>query len=116
RPLRAAAAGPRSPDGVFRLDPQAGTTIETVSRDEVLFADRRSRREPFVTVVTAPATRAGFRLTGGLVAAPVTAPASTDDEAAATRFWTAMAGPVALSAPAASPFLHDVAGLQDIPP
>src|SRR4030095_8553616 len=108
--------GRRFPDGLFRLDPQAGTTIEAVHRDAVLFADKRSRRQPFVTVVTAPATRAGFRFTGGLVAAPAIAPASADDEATATRFWTAMAGPVALSAPAASPFLNDVAGLQDILP
>ena len=51
---------------VFRLDPQAGTTIEAVGRDAVLFARRRSRRQPLgVTVVTAPATRAGFRFTGG---------------------------------------------------
>lgn len=116
RPIPDTDVGRRFPDGVFRLDPQAGTTIEAVSRDALLFADGRSRRQPFVTVVTAPATRAGFRLSGGLVGAPATAPASTDDEAAATRFWTAMAGPVALSAPAASPFVNDVAGLQDILP
>ena len=92
RPIPDTDVGRRFPDGVFRLDPQAGTTIEAVGRDAVLFADGRSRRQPFVTVVTAPATRAGFRFTGGLVAAPATAPASADDEAAATRFWTRWPG------------------------
>lgn len=116
RPIPDTDVGRRFPDGVYRLDPQPGTTIESVSRDTVLFADGRSRRQPFVTVITAPATRAGFRFTGGLVAAPATAPANSDDKAAGNRFWTAMAGPVALRAPAASPFVNDVAGLQDILP
>jgi len=116
RPIPETDVGRRFPKGVFRLDPQAGTTMETVSDDAVLFADGRSRKQPFLTLLTAPATRVGFRITGGLVAAPATDPASVDEEAAATRFWTAMAGPVALTAPAASPFVNDVSGLQDILP
>lgn len=116
RPIPDTDVGRRFPDGVFRLDPQAGTIIEKVSRDAVLFADGRSRQQPFLTVATAPAARVGFRFTGGLVAAPATAPAGADDEAAATRFWTAMAGPVALSASAAMPFADGVAALQDILP
>ena len=91
-----------SPTACFASIRRPAPTIEKVSRDALLFADGRSRRQPFLTVVTAPATRVGFRITGGLVAAPATAPAGADDEAAATRFWTAMTGPVALSATAAS--------------
>jgi cellobiose phosphorylase len=116
RPTTDTDLGRRFPDGVFRLDPQAGTTIEKVSRDALLFADGRSRRQPFLTVATAPAKRVGFRITGGLVVTPATAPAGADDEAAGTRFWTAMTGPVALSASAASPFADAVAALQDILP
>ena len=116
RPIPDTDVGRRFPDGVFRLDPQAGTTIETVSGDAVLFADGRSRQQPFLTVATAPATRLDFRITGGLVAAPATVSAGADDEATATRFWTAMTGPVTLSAPAGSPFADTVAGVQDILP
>ena len=115
RPIPDTDVGRRFPDGVFRLDPHPGTIIEKASRDAVLFADGRSRQQPFLTVATAPAARVGFRFTGGLVAAPATAPAGADDEAAATRFWTAMAGPVALSG-AAMPFADAVAALQDILP
>ena len=69
RPIPDTDVGRRFPDGVFRLDPQPGTIIEKVSRDAVLFADGRSRQQPFLTVATAPAARVGFRFTGGLVAA-----------------------------------------------
>ena len=54
------------PSGCFRIDPGAGTAIERVAGDELLFADGRSRRQPFLVIVTAPTTAARFRITGGL--------------------------------------------------
>ena len=63
RPIPDTDVGRRFPDGIFRLDPLAGTAIERVGGDELLFADGRSREQPFLTVVTAPATRVGFRIT-----------------------------------------------------
>ena len=49
--------------------PDAGTAIERVGGDELLFADGRSRRQPFLVLVTAPATRgSASRITGGLIA------------------------------------------------
>src|SRR4030095_7743752 len=72
---RAGAVPVRFDEAWLRLDPQAGTIIKKASRDAVLFADGRSRQQPFLTVATAPAARVGFRFTGGLGAAPAGAPA-----------------------------------------
>jgi hypothetical protein len=47
-----------------------GTAIERVGGDELLFSDGRSRGQPFVVLITAPATSVGLRITGLLVEAP----------------------------------------------
>ncbi|TDU23326.1 cellobiose phosphorylase [Panacagrimonas perspica] len=60
--------GRRFPDGCFRLSPLDGTSVEQVGGDELLFDDGVSRSEPFVCLVTAPATTFGFRVRGHLVA------------------------------------------------
>jgi len=114
RPIPDTDVGRRFPKACFGSIRRPAPPWNRSAMTRCCSADGCSRRQPYLTVLTAPATRVGFRLTGGLVAAPATGPASVDEEAAATRFWTAMAGPVALSAPAASPFVNDVAGLQDI--
>src|SRR5262249_34842708 len=49
--------GRRFPDGSFRFDPEPGTVVERVGGDELLFADGRSRRQPYLVIVTAPATQ-----------------------------------------------------------
>jgi len=38
--------------GWFRIDPEDGTAIERVGGDELLFADGRSRDQPYVVIVT----------------------------------------------------------------
>jgi cellobiose phosphorylase len=60
--------GRRFPDGYFRLSSLDGTSVQQVGGDELLFEDGTSRNEPFVCVVTAPATTFGFRIRGHLVA------------------------------------------------
>ena len=62
--------GRRFPDGAFRIDAAPETAIERVGGDELLFADGRSRGQPFVVLITAPATSLGLRITGQLVEAP----------------------------------------------
>jgi cellobiose phosphorylase len=64
----------RFPDGSFRILPQAGTQFAQVGSDELLYADGRSRQQPFVVIVTAPATSLGLRIRGALIEAPVPPP------------------------------------------
>ncbi|HYJ98113.1 MAG TPA: glycosyl hydrolase family 65 protein, partial [Burkholderiaceae bacterium] len=84
----------------FRIDATPDTTIERAGGDELLFADGRSRDQPFVVLITAPGTSLGLRITGQLVGpapAAVVAP-SPHDAAAAARFWRDMTG-LAFEAP-----------------
>jgi cellobiose phosphorylase len=84
--------GRRFPDGTFRIDATPETAIEQVGGDELLFADGRSRDQPFVVLITAAGTSLGLRITGQLVAAPPAAPLAppAGDAAAAARFWRDM--------------------------
>jgi cellobiose phosphorylase len=102
RPVGDGDVARRFPDGYFRIDAGRGTTIERVGADEQLFLDGRSRRQPFVTLVIAPARSALLRITGHLVSAPApaeTPPDWTADQARADRFWKGMVGPLAIDAP-----------------
>ena len=101
--------GRRFPGGGFRIDPTPETAIERVGGDELLFADGRSRGQPFVVLVTAPSASIGLRITARLVApAPSEAPGAADDRhsadaLAAQRFWRDMTGPLALRPPVRLP-------------
>jgi 1,2-beta-oligoglucan phosphorylase len=98
--------GRRFPDGAFRIDVAPAAAIDRVGGDELLFTDGRSRGQPFVVLITAPATSVGLRITGQLVEAPheeVRTDASdlyASDAATAARFWHGMTGPLVLEAPA----------------
>ncbi len=106
--------GRRFPDRAFRIEPLPGTVVEQVGGDELLFADGRSRSQPFLVIVTGPATSAGFRITGELVDAP--GPGSGGDSADPYRFWTDLAGPMALTVPPTSAYAADATRLQEILP
>jgi cellobiose phosphorylase len=99
--------GRRFPDGGFRIDPTPDTPVERVGGDELLFADGRSRAQPFLVLVTAPTASLALRITGQLVMpAPAEPPGAADerhaaDAAKAGRFWRGMTGPLALEASAA---------------
>jgi 1,2-beta-oligoglucan phosphorylase len=67
RPAPESDVGRRFPDGSFRIDPGQGTIIERVGGDELLFADGRSRHQPYLTIVTGKASAVRFRITGGLI-------------------------------------------------
>jgi cellobiose phosphorylase len=66
--------GRRFPQGSFRIAAAAGTQFERVGGDELLFLDRRSRQQPFVCIVTAPASQAALSIRGNLVAAATPGP------------------------------------------
>jgi len=106
--------GRRFPDRSFRIDPLPGTVVEQVGGDELLFADGRSRAQPFLVIVTAPGASAGFRITGELVDAPERASGGGSVEPGS--FWTDLAGPVTLTVPSASPRTADAMRLQEILP
>lgn len=59
--------GRRFPGGGFRIAFLPGTVIETIGRDELLFADGCSRNQPFLCMVTAPALSAGLNINGCLI-------------------------------------------------
>src|SRR5262249_53750539 len=105
RPPPDTDVGRRFPEGVFRLDARAGTVVERVGGDELLFADGVSRAEAWLVVTTAPPTAATFAMTGGLVAAG-------DAPPDAARFWDDVAGGVRVDA--APP--PDVARIAEILP
>jgi cellobiose phosphorylase len=79
--------GRRFPNGGLRIAPAAGTEFERVGGDELLFADGRSRSEPFVCIVTRAARSIGVALRGELVPAQEAPPPSPP--LALPRFVTA---------------------------
>jgi 1,2-beta-oligoglucan phosphorylase len=104
--------GRRFPHGAFRIAPGEGTALERVGGDELLFADGRSRGEPYLVLVAAPSRAVALRITGELVAdEPRTAPAPD-----AQRFWNDLAGPIALAPPAESPLAAEARRLARILP
>jgi cellobiose phosphorylase len=110
--------GRRFPDGSFRIEPGPGTPIERVGGDELLFADGRSRQEPYLVLVTAPVAAAALRILGRLVSTAGGAVAAdrAADPRAADRFWNGLVGVRRLEAPAGSPLAGDVACLREILP
>jgi cellobiose phosphorylase len=66
-PAATTELGQRFPDGHLRIEPSLGTTIERVGGDETLFRDGMARDLPYLTLTTAPARSARFKLTGSFV-------------------------------------------------
>ena len=96
--------GRRFPYGCFRMDPARGTAIEALGGDELLFADGRSRNQPFLVLVTAASRSVGLRITGHLVA-PARSDAGESDRAGdperSRQFWRDLNGSLALHGPLA---------------
>jgi cellobiose phosphorylase len=86
--------GRRFPDGGFLVGPAAGTQVESLGGDELLFADGVSRQQPFLCFITAPGTRAGLILRGQLVAETVKQTG---------HFWKSITAGLKITAPEASP-------------
>jgi 1,2-beta-oligoglucan phosphorylase len=119
RPLPESELGRRFPDGSFRIDPGRGTIIERVGGDELLFADGRSRQQPYLTILTGKASCVSFHITGGLISsAGETSPLAdlTIEQDRAEQFWRGRTGMLTLLPPASRPLAGDVARLQEILP
>jgi cellobiose phosphorylase len=123
RPVSESDIGRRFPTGSFRIDPGQGTIIGRVGGDELLFADGRSRRQPYLTIITGKTSAVSFRITGGLIpTAGMTemvaglTPEVTTEQDRAERFWRNMTGALTLFPPVSSPLAGDVARLQEMLP
>jgi cellobiose phosphorylase len=122
RPIADSDVGRRFPHGFFRIDAAAGTTIERVGGDELLFVDGQSRHQPFLSIVAARAKAVSFRITGHLM--PVAEASGGSDRAGqwaadqrrAGPFWRNVSGPLALHPSGRSKPATTVRCLQDIVP
>jgi cellobiose phosphorylase len=97
--------GRRFPQGNFTIAPLPGTRIQQVGGDELLFLDQRSRQQPFVCVVVAPAAELGLSLRAHLVPAEPTAPLQAD-----------LIPKIAMSVAASSPLADPLLRIADIVP
>ena len=99
----------RFPGGAFRLQLAPGTALEQAGGDELLFRDGHSRQEPYLCLITAPATTAALSIRGELVPANVQPPLYGERGAP-------LIPQLSLSPPAASPLAPGVARIQEIAP
>lgn len=119
RPQRDSEIGSRFPGGFFRIDASHGARFERVGGDELLFVDGRSRGEPFVTIVTAPATAAGLRILGRLIESDADSTSAQPSDAERSRedeYWSNLAGPLVLMPPVGSILAADALRLREILP
>jgi len=110
RPASGAQSSPAFPTGSFRLSWPAGS-IERLGGDEALFLDRRSRRLPWVTAVSAPTTEMHLALTADLV--PGTQHRTERDR---SGYWDEIRGSIRLDAPKDSAFASEFAELDAVLP
>ncbi len=90
----------RFPQGSFRIAPAPGTRIRTAGGDELLFADGRSRQQPFLCLLTEPSHRVELRMRGALVSQPEPRPLLADSaEALAPRIAVVATPACALAQP-----------------
>ena len=96
--------GRRFPAGGFLIQPQPGTVLEQVGGDELLFDDGRSRRQPFLCLVTPPTRALGLKISGELV------PAGNLRSITADAYWNECTASLALpeAAPASVRRLADI--------
>lgn len=99
----------RFAEGSFEVAPLAGTAFQRVGGDELLFADGRSREQPYICIVTAPAVSAGVRIRGHLVPEDGAAPMHVESPAA-------LAPRLKMTAPEAGPLSQQLARVADIVP
>jgi cellobiose phosphorylase len=99
----------RFPDGEVHLQPGADTVLERVGGDELLFADGRSRHQPYLCLLLAASTTAVLSIRPRLIGAETQSPQMLEPGAA-------LAPALVLAAPAASPLAPQAARLAEIAP
>jgi cellobiose phosphorylase len=97
----------RFPQGVFTITPHAGTKLERVGGDELLFKDERSRSQPYVCSVVAASKIFGLSLRGKFVI-------ETDD--VPTAHGDPLVELLGIEAPPGSPLSAQVERLVEILP
>lgn len=116
-PMPESDVGRRFPEGFFRFDPSAGTSLDLVGGDELLFADGQSRNHPFLVVVTTRTKSASFRMTGHLLPSAPHASASSGTGAnTSDEPVPLLLGQIRPSADPVSPLGADVGRLEEILP
>ena len=99
----------RFPSGSFVIAPLPGTKFQQVGGDELLFIDRRSRQQPFVCIVTAPAAGVGLSIRGHLVPDEAPAPLLADP-------GVGLIPNLRMTATGASPLAERLGNVADIVP
>jgi cellobiose phosphorylase len=134
--LRAPAesdVGRRFPGGTFRVDPLAPGDVEQVGGDELLFADGRTRGQPYLVFVTRLVRSVGLRITGQLVESsseltrstecanpasdlsiPSATAASGDQQKRSDWYWARLLGDLRVKASGPGPAACAVTELEEI--
>ncbi|HZT02345.1 MAG TPA: hypothetical protein VFA39_08800 [Steroidobacteraceae bacterium] len=68
KPSPASDVGRRFPRGDFAITLAAGTAVQRIGTDELLFLDGRSRQEPYICIETSRSRRASVTIQGHLLA------------------------------------------------
>jgi 1,2-beta-oligoglucan phosphorylase len=111
-PVPDSDVGRRFPKGGFRIEPLSGTMIERMGGDDLLFLDGRSRSQPYLCMISAPARSIGFRIKGQLIPQEPVEAAGLDR----TRFWSDITSGLRLHPPQSSPLADRAAGFGEILP
>jgi len=64
----------RFPQGTFQIAPRDDSEFQSVGGDELLFADGRTRQQPYVCILTSATRRFGLRIRGQLIEQAVPPP------------------------------------------
>ncbi len=104
--------GNRFPDGGFALETMKETVFEKVGGDELLFNDFRSRRQPYLCLITQSSTSAAIRIVGHLVASRAD-PSSVIHQ---DSYWNAVTSNLKIFPPANSPLAADARHLGEMMP
>jgi len=102
--------GRRFPQGGFLVSPLDSTVVEQAGGDELLFSDRRSRNQPFFSLVTSASRSSGLIFTGRLV------PDTAGGGSCKTRLFEELSRPVRIQPPQGSPVAVFASRLEEIMP
>ena len=108
QPVESSELAHRFAGGTFVFAPTDGSKIDSVGSDELLFADGRSRREPYLCIFAAASKSFGLSVRGNLVTQSTDVPRTTQHEQLIEL--------LGIDAPANSPLAEQVSRLADILP
>ncbi|MGH8288449.1 MAG: GH36-type glycosyl hydrolase domain-containing protein [Steroidobacteraceae bacterium] len=108
--------GRRFPCGDFRITVAAGTPLERIGGDELLFLDGRSREEPYLCIETAPVCKTAVSIRGGLIAEETQKPCRLAPDESLLPQLTLEAVASGRGGPALEQALEQARGLADMLP